>query len=73
MPAQPLARGVIRYVTLSTVDPGFTRIWLKLLPLPPEYPETVGAVAEALQLKMVPAVADEKPSENVSPEHSDDG
>jgi hypothetical protein len=72
MPAQPLACGVIGYVTLSIVDPEFSRMWLKLLPLPPEYPETVGAVAEALQLKMVPVVADEKFRENVSPEHSDD-
>ena len=38
--------------------------------MPFVYPVTSGEVAEAVQLKAVPAVADEKSTMNCSPEHS---
>ena len=44
-----------------------------LFPVPPAYPVTSGDEADALQMKAVPAVADEKLTRKGSPEHTDAG
>ena len=42
-----------------------------LLPTPPEYPETRGELADAVQLNIVPVVAEENSVAKISPEQID--
>jgi len=56
-------------VTVSIVVPLFERVWAIAIPEPAEYPVTVGELATAVHAKVVPDTFEERPTEEVCPEH----
>jgi hypothetical protein len=51
------------------VVPLFERVWAIVMPDPAEYPVTFGELATAVQAKVVPDTFEERPIEEVCPEH----